>query len=144
MKMMITLGVLFITSIQPMLIILSMIMIVLFYSLYMKWMLMSFWFSYMMILVLMSGVLVIFTYMMSVLPNESFENSGMLFLLIGMYYLYNKLNYYEFVLDLSISSMEIWVSYLFVVSMFLVMYLLFLMILVVWISMMEMGAIRIM
>nr|YP_009680184.1 NADH dehydrogenase subunit 6 [Neoscona scylla]QDF64718.1 NADH dehydrogenase subunit 6 [Neoscona scylla] len=143
MKMMIMLGVLFVLSIQPMMVISSLIMIVLIYSMFLYWSLSSFWFSYMVILVLMSGVLVVFTYMMSVLPNESFEISSLMMLILGFVLMYKSSIYSEFIQDVGLSSMKIWTGVTMLMSLFLVMYLLFIMIMVVWVSMMELGAIRI-
>nr|YP_009040719.1 NADH dehydrogenase subunit 6 [Argiope bruennichi]AIA77331.1 NADH dehydrogenase subunit 6 [Argiope bruennichi] len=141
--MMVMLGVLFVLSIQPMMIISSLIFTVLLYAMYLYWNLSSFWFSYMVILVLMSGVLVVFTYMMSVLPNESFEVSSLVMLVLGIIVLYKYSGYEDFIQNISISSMGIWGSVTLVSSMFLVIYLLAMMVMIVWLSMMEKGAIRI-
>nr|YP_009689588.1 NADH dehydrogenase subunit 6 [Neoscona multiplicans]QCF46307.1 NADH dehydrogenase subunit 6 [Neoscona multiplicans] len=141
--MMIMLGVLFVLSIQPMMVISSLIIIVLVYSMFLYWSLSSFWFSYMVILVLMSGVLVVFMYMMSVLPNESFEVSSLMILILGFVLMYNSNFYNEFIQDVGLMSMKIWEGTTMLMSMFLVMYLLFIMIIIVWVSMMEVGAIRI-
>nr|YP_009691845.1 NADH dehydrogenase subunit 6 [Argiope perforata]QEG58625.1 NADH dehydrogenase subunit 6 [Argiope perforata] len=143
MKMTVMLGVLFVLSIQPMMVISSLIFTVLLYSMYLYWNLSSFWFSYMVILVLMSGVLVIFTYMMSVLPNESFEVSSLVMLVLGIILLYKYSGYEDFMQDMSMGSMSIWMSVTLMVSMFLVIYLLAMMVMIVWLSMMEKGAIRI-
>nr|YP_009172240.1 NADH dehydrogenase subunit 6 [Hypsosinga pygmaea]ALF36397.1 NADH dehydrogenase subunit 6 [Hypsosinga pygmaea] len=143
MKMIIMMGMLFMLSNQPMMIIGSLIFIVLLYSLLLYWMFSSFWFSYMVILVMMSGVLVIFSYMMSILPNESFEISGLLFLFLEIFLIY-KTNYSsEFVQDVSLEGVKIWWNCSLMYSLFLVMYLLLMMVMVVWISLMERGAIRI-
>nr|QNV12099.1 NADH dehydrogenase subunit 6 [Argiope bruennichi] len=141
--MMVMLGVLFVLSIQPMMIISSLIFTILLYAMYLYWNLSSFWFSYMVILVLMSGVLVVFTYMMSVLPNESFEVSSLVMLVLGIIVLYKYSGYEDFIQNISISSMGIWGSVTLVSSMFLVIYLLAMMVMIVWLSMMEKGAIRI-
>nr|YP_009240935.1 NADH dehydrogenase subunit 6 [Neoscona adianta]ALF63169.1 NADH dehydrogenase subunit 6 [Neoscona adianta] len=141
--MLFILGMLFVLSIQPMMVISSLIIIVLMYSMYLYWSLSSFWFSYMVILVMMSGVLVVFTYMMSVLPNESFEVSSLMMLVLGIVFLYKNTLYNDFIQDVSLSSMKIWVGVTMLMSLFLVVYLLFIMIMIVWVSMMEWGAIRI-
>nr|QNV12131.1 NADH dehydrogenase subunit 6 [Araneus diadematus] len=143
MKIMIMLGVLFILSIQPMMIISSLIFTVLMYSLYLFWYLSSFWFSYMMVLVLMSGVLVVFTYMMSVLPNESFEVSSLMVLVFSIVLMYKNKFHEEIIQDISLGSMKIWESMTMMLSLFLVIYLLFIMVMVVWVGMMERGAVRI-
>nr|YP_009117197.1 NADH dehydrogenase subunit 6 [Neoscona theisi]AJE26553.1 NADH dehydrogenase subunit 6 [Neoscona theisi] len=143
MKTMVMLGMLFVLSIQPMMVISSLIIIVLMYSMYLYWSLSSFWFSYMVILVLMSGVLVVFTYMMSVLPNESFEVSSLMVLVLGVVFLYKSDSYADFIQNMSLGSMKIWAGVTMLMSLFLVVYLLFIMVMVVWVSMMELGAIRI-
>nr|YP_009108134.1 NADH dehydrogenase subunit 6 [Araneus ventricosus]AIU45756.1 NADH dehydrogenase subunit 6 [Araneus ventricosus] len=143
MKLALMLGVMFVLSIQPMMIISSLIMVVLIYSFYLYWNLSEFWFSYMMVLVLMSGVLVVFTYMMSVLPNESFEVSSLVMLILGFVLMYKGEVYDEFIQNVSMGSMKIWSGISLIVSLFLIIYLLFIMVMVVWLSMMERGAIRI-
>nr|QNV12105.1 NADH dehydrogenase subunit 6 [Araneus quadratus] len=143
MKMVVMFGMFFVLSIQPMIMISMLIFTVFLYSMYLYWSLSSFWFSYMMILVLMSGVLVVFTYMMSVLPNESFEISSLVLLILGVVMMYKSNFYTEFYQNISLGSMKIWEKMTMVLSMFLVIYLLFIMIMVVWLSVMERGAIRI-
>nr|AIA77344.1 NADH dehydrogenase subunit 6 [Argiope amoena] len=141
--MMVIFGVLFVLSIQPMMVISSLIITILLYAVYLYWHLSSFWFSYMIILVLMSGVLVVFTYMMSVLPNESFEVSSLVLLVLSVILLYKYSGYEDYIQDVSLGSMGIWMSVTLVVSIFLVIYLLVMMVMIVWLSMMEKGAIRI-
>nr|YP_009161629.1 NADH dehydrogenase subunit 6 [Cyclosa argenteoalba]AKN58358.1 NADH dehydrogenase subunit 6 [Cyclosa argenteoalba] len=143
MKMVLLLGVMFILSNQPMMMISTLIFIILLYSLLMLWSLSSFWFSYMIILVLMSGVLVVFTYMMGVLPNESFEVSSLVMIVMGLVLTYKYFEFDEFILDESMSSMMIWEGTMFIMSLLLVVYLLGMMVIIVWMSMMEKGAIRI-
>nr|YP_009172227.1 NADH dehydrogenase subunit 6 [Cyrtarachne nagasakiensis]ALF36384.1 NADH dehydrogenase subunit 6 [Cyrtarachne nagasakiensis] len=143
MKMIVLVGMMFILSSQPMFLILSLIFLVMLYSLYMLWNLSMFWFSYMLVLVMMSGVLVIFSYMMSILPNESFEVSSLMILMLGMVIFLSGGEFLEFIQNTSLSSIMIWSGMMMMISMFLVIYLLFIMILVVWLSMMEWGAIRI-
>nr|AJR33123.1 NADH dehydrogenase subunit 6 [Cyrtophora moluccensis] len=141
--MVVMLGVMFILSTQPMMVISSLILTVLVYSIYLYWNLSSFWFSYMLILVLMSGVLVVFTYMMSVLPNEGFEVSSLVMLVLGVVFMTKYSGYDEYFMDMSMGSMKIWMSMTLVISVFLVIYLLVMMVMVVWLSMLEKGAIRI-
>nr|QHH25571.1 NADH dehydrogenase subunit 6 [Argiope ocula] len=143
MKMVVMLGVMFVLSIQPMMVISSLIFTVLLYAMFLYWNVGSFWFSYMIILVLMSGVLVVFTYMMSVLPNESFEVSSLVMLVLGIIMMYKYSGFEEFMSNISLGSMKIWGNLTLVWSMFLVLYLLVVMIMVVWVSMMEKGAVRI-
>nr|YP_009691858.1 NADH dehydrogenase subunit 6 [Cyclosa japonica]QEG58638.1 NADH dehydrogenase subunit 6 [Cyclosa japonica] len=143
MKMILLMGVMFILSIQPMMMISTLIFIILAYSLLMMWNLSSFWFSYMIILILMSGVLVVFTYMMGVLPNESFEVSSLVVIVMSLALMYKYSEMNEFIMEESLGSMLIWSGSLYMLSLMLVIYLLIMMVMVVWMSMMEKGAIRI-
>nr|YP_010415031.1 NADH dehydrogenase subunit 6 [Araniella displicata]URW97650.1 NADH dehydrogenase subunit 6 [Araniella displicata] len=143
MKAVVTLGILFVLSTQPMMVISSLIFTVLMYSLFLYWNLMSYWFSYMMVLVLMSGVLVVFTYMMSILPNESFEISSLIFVIMGITILHNYKGWVLESQEISLGSMKLWGDLMLVGSLVLVSYLLFMMIMIVWVSIMEKGAIRI-
>nr|YP_026101.1 NADH dehydrogenase subunit 6 [Habronattus oregonensis]AAT02492.1 NADH dehydrogenase subunit 6 [Habronattus oregonensis] len=141
--MLVLLGMLFVSSIQPMFMISSMIMIVLLYS-YMIYISMGgYWFSYALIMVMLSGVLVVFTYMVSLLPNEMFENYnfvymvGMMILLLGGYFM---VIYGE---KWGVVSLNLWLSYVGMFNIFMVSFLLSIMLMVVWMSYMGYGALRI-
>nr|YP_010154939.1 NADH dehydrogenase subunit 6 [Phanuelus gladstone]QQX28282.1 NADH dehydrogenase subunit 6 [Phanuelus gladstone] len=139
----ILMSMLFVSGIQPMLMISMLIMIVLLYS-YMIYVMMSgYWFGYVLMMVMLSGVLVLFTYMVSLIPNESFENynlmylMGLLFMMIGSYY------YWMMDLKHSFMSIMLWSSFMSLFNLFMISFLLMIMLLVVWLSFIGCGAIRV-
>lgn len=137
------LGVIFVLRVQPIMVIRSLIFTVLIYSLYLYWNIRRFWFRYIILLVLIRGVLVVFTYIISVLPNESFEISRLLVLIFSLILIYNNNFYEEFIQDIRLGRIKIWEIKTIVLSLFLVVYLLFIIIIVVWLRVIERGAIRI-
>nr|WAQ70312.1 NADH dehydrogenase subunit 6 [Lycosa sp.] len=134
-------GVLFIISLQPVFMVSSLIIITLFYSFYIFKLIGSYWFSYLLLLVMLSGVLVVFTYMVSLIPNESFEIYSMVLILFFMFFF---MKYYEmFKMDMGFVSMNLWESYLGMFSLFLISFLLVVMFLVVLLSNMNLGSVRV-
>nr|YP_009058783.1 NADH dehydrogenase subunit 6 [Plexippus paykulli]AIM52649.1 NADH dehydrogenase subunit 6 [Plexippus paykulli] len=138
----VVLGIFFVSSVQPMFMISSLILIVLMYSYIVYIMIGGYWFSYALMMVMLSGVLVVFTYMVSLIPNESFESynlmymMGMLLLLMGGYYILM----YDF--KGGMLSLSLWMTLVSVFNMFMVSFLLSIMLVVVWLSYMEYGALR--
>lgn len=143
MKIIIILGVLFILRIQPIIIIRRLIFTVLIYSLYLFWYLRRFWFSYIIVLVLIRGVLVVFTYIISVLPNESFEVSRLIVLVFRIVLIYKNKFHEEIIQDIRLGRIKIWERITIILRLFLVIYLLFIMVMVVWVGIIERGAVRI-
>nr|YP_010022218.1 NADH dehydrogenase subunit 6 [Oxyopes licenti]QOL12233.1 NADH dehydrogenase subunit 6 [Oxyopes licenti] len=136
------LGVLFIISLQPVFMVSILIFITLLYSYLIYKVIGTFWFSYMLLMVMLSGVLVIFTYMVSLVPNESFEVVNLVILLSFMVSMF--LNWgLNFNNDMGIMSMDLWASYLGSFSLFLVIFLLAVMLLVVVVSCMTEGSFRV-
>lgn len=86
MKISLFLGIIFIIRIQPLVIIGILLMLVIFYSLNIYFFSLRFWFGYILILIILSGVLVIFTYVIRLLPNENFE--FIRFLMIFSFFLF--------------------------------------------------------
>nr|QNV12052.1 NADH dehydrogenase subunit 6 [Linyphia triangularis] len=143
MKISLMLGLIFILSNQPMLMIGILMMLVCVYSLFIYYSVSSFWFGYILILVLLSGVLVIFSYVVSLIPNESFEVLSLMLLLVSFIYLFFLDFFYAMVEDLSFSSLLIWESLLSGYLMYLVMFLLGIMVMVVYVSTPFAGALRV-
>lgn len=143
MKIIVLGGVIFVISIQPIIIIRSLIITILIYSIYLLWRLRRFWFRYMIILVLIRGVLVVFTYIIRVLPNESFEISRLVIMVLGLILIFCYSGFEEFVEERSIGRIKIWGGVTFVLRFFLVIYLLVIIIIIVWVGIIEKGAIRI-
>nr|YP_009305891.1 NADH dehydrogenase subunit 6 [Dolomedes angustivirgatus]ANW36389.1 NADH dehydrogenase subunit 6 [Dolomedes angustivirgatus] len=135
-------GILFMISLQPVFMVSSLILITFFYSFFIYKEVGTYWFSYMLLLVMLSGVLVVFTYMVTLIPNESFEayNLVMVFMLMFMLLMEYK---FDFVKDMGLVTLNLWMTYLGMLSMFLVSFLLIIMLLVVFLSNMNIGALRI-
>lgn len=136
-------GALFILSVQPIIVIRRLILTVLIYSIYILWIIRSFWFRYIFVLVIMRGVLVVFTYIISVLPNERFELSSLVLVVLGLVILYKYSKFEEFIREGGQGAIQIWWGVIIFVRIFLVIYLLVVIIIVVWIRILEKGAIRI-
>nr|YP_010904385.1 NADH dehydrogenase subunit 6 [Heteropoda venatoria]WCS92213.1 NADH dehydrogenase subunit 6 [Heteropoda venatoria] len=142
MSMVLLLGVMFVSGIQPIFMVSSLIVIVFLYSLYVWSFMGSYWFSYVLIMVMLSGVLVVFTYMVSLIPNEVFETYNLVFLVMFMLMMVGGF-YSMYFLDKGFVSFNLWISYLGMFSLYLVIYLLGIMIMVVWISNLNEGAVRV-
>nr|YP_626386.1 NADH dehydrogenase subunit 6 [Trichonephila clavata]AAS15716.1 NADH dehydrogenase subunit 6 [Trichonephila clavata] len=141
--MVLFLGLMFILSIQPMMVISSLMLVVMIYSLMISFEVGSYWFSYMLVLVMLSGVLVVFTYMMSIFPNESFEISSLLIVMVMFFIFYSFKEESKFFMNWSSMSVKIWEGVSMLSSLYLVMFLLAVMIVVIWLSGMKEGAVRI-
>nr|YP_010252261.1 NADH dehydrogenase subunit 6 [Desis jiaxiangi]QTX95134.1 NADH dehydrogenase subunit 6 [Desis jiaxiangi] len=139
---MIVLGGFFLISIQPMFMIISLIFITLVYSIWIYQIMSTYWFSYALVMVMLSGILVLFMYMISLIPNESFEIYN---LIIIFFFLMWGLNvgFEEFKIDNSFICMNLWMNYVGIFNLFLVSFLLSIMIMVVWLSWCSKGTLRI-
>nr|YP_010318771.1 NADH dehydrogenase subunit 6 [Asemonea sichuanensis]ULX45820.1 NADH dehydrogenase subunit 6 [Asemonea sichuanensis] len=139
---MVLLSIMFLSSIQPIMMVSMMIMIVFMYS-YMIYKVMGgYWFSYILLMVMLSGVMVIFTYMSSLYPNESFESYNLVYVFMfmifytGMLILFYNINH-------SYISIGVWSSWFSMFNLCLVIFLLSIMLIVVWMSYMGYGSVRI-
>lgn len=138
------LGIFFVGRIQPIFIIRRLIFIVLLYS-YLIYMIMGrYWVGYILVIVILRGVLVVFTYIVRLIPNERFERFNLLgiifilFIIVGRYYVW----IYE--LKFGIISLFLWESYLGVFNIFIIRFLLMIMLVVVWLRYIGRGALRVM
>nr|YP_010219076.1 NADH dehydrogenase subunit 6 [Phoneutria boliviensis]UBY46229.1 NADH dehydrogenase subunit 6 [Phoneutria boliviensis] len=141
-SLMFLLGVMFIMSMQPVFMVSMLIVITFVYSYMIYKVVGTFWFSYVLLMVMLSGVLVVFTYMVTLCPNESFEVYSlvvmflfMVLFVVGIFFMYE--------LDFSIITVNLWISYLGMMSLFLVGFLFCIMLLVVSLSYVNDGALRI-
>nr|YP_010463263.1 NADH dehydrogenase subunit 6 [Ischnodemus noctulus]UUJ37787.1 NADH dehydrogenase subunit 6 [Ischnodemus noctulus] len=94
----------------------------------------SFWFSYIIMIIMLSGMLVLFTYMASIASNEKFKVSIKLILITMILFMMNmfmKINMEEFTTqDLSIILTQLFSSKSSIIIIMMVLYLLFTMIVV--------------
>nr|AUJ21384.1 NADH dehydrogenase subunit 6 [Tetragnatha macilenta] len=127
---------------HPILLMGGLVILVLSCMLYMYMMMNSFWMGYLLVLVMLSGVLVIFSYMLSLIPNLVFEEFVILFpLLLIMFSSYLVLDSCFF-LDLSCYLYSIWVMGMNLITTYLVVLLLLLMVIVLYLSIMSEGSLR--
>lgn len=136
------LGVFLIRSLQPIIIITIIIIIVLIYSYFVYISMIGYWFSYILVMVILSGVLVVFTYIVSLIPNELFENYNIIY----MYILFiGGVVSYEYILKEinELISLITWVSLYGIFNIFIVSFLFIVILVVVWLRNYNEGAIRV-
>nr|YP_009115239.1 NADH dehydrogenase subunit 6 [Wadicosa fidelis]AIZ97185.1 NADH dehydrogenase subunit 6 [Wadicosa fidelis] len=141
MMLMFLFGVLFVMSLQPVFMVSSLIIITLIYSYFIFKVIGSYWFSYLLLLVMLSGVLVVFTYMVSLIPNEVFEIYTVVLVFFLLFFLKKYDNLY--MMNMGFVSVNLWESYLGMFSLFLISFLLVVMFLVVLLSNMNIGSVRV-
>nr|YP_025746.1 NADH dehydrogenase subunit 6 [Cyriopagopus schmidti]AAP51156.1 NADH dehydrogenase subunit 6 [Cyriopagopus schmidti] len=130
-KMIVLMSLIFMISTHPMSLVMAMMVIVLMYSLEMYWSSGTFLYSMVLMLIILSGVMVIFTYMASMNPNEKFEFFfvGMMIMLLFSFYWGN-----EWKIMVTFEMLDMWNSSIMVVSEYLVSFLLVIMFMTIWIS----------
>lgn len=136
------LGIIFTMRLQPIFIVRILILITLLYSYMIYRTIGSFWFRYILLIVILRGVLVVFTYIVVLIPNESFEvyNLIILFSFIVLVIVEFIDNY---ILDYGIIRINVWVTYLGIITLFITGFLLIVILLVVSLSYINDGALRI-
>lgn len=142
MKILIMLGVVFVWGVQPLYIIIRMVLVVLRYSLYIYYVIGRYWFRYIIILVILRGVMVLFSYIVSLSPNHRFEMGGLILVVIFIYlvYFYNDLfNMYEIC---ELNCLDLWLGIRFFITYF-VLFLLRIIVLVVWVRSYCLGRLRV-
>lgn len=142
MKISILLGVIFVVSIQPLVIIRIILIIVLLYSLDIYYESIRFWFGYILILIVLRGVLVIFTYVIRLIPNESFEFFS--FLIMGLRLLILFIRKSFIILDNQrLFRILLWEGFIRGFIIYLGILLLIIIIIVIFLRRMTEGALRI-
>lgn len=142
--MIIVIGIFFITRIQPIFIIIRLIFIVLLYSYIIYIIMGGYWFGYVLVLVMLRGVLVVFTYIVRLIPNERFERFNLLIIItvilifIGGYYIL----VYE--LKFGMISLTLWRTFFGIFNIFMIGFLLIIILVVIWLRYMGRGALRVM
>lgn len=134
-------GLIFVSRIQPIFIIRSIIIITILYSYIIYIIIEIYWFGYVLVIVILSGVLVIFTYIVRLSPNERFENYNLVILLLVIFILiFRRYIYYD---NMSYISLFLWVSYVGLYNIYIVGFLLGVILMVVWIVGVKLGAVRV-
>nr|AXS65432.1 NADH dehydrogenase subunit 6 [Coleoptera sp. 18 KM-2017]AXS66608.1 NADH dehydrogenase subunit 6 [Tenebrionoidea sp. 22 KM-2017] len=109
----------------------------------------NFWFSYIMFLILIGGMLILFLYMTSIASNEKFKWNFKILMLLMMFFLLFNTSIYYFInkSTINLSSLNFSISLTKFIHhplmiMFIIMYLFIIMILVVKISNSKKGPLR--
>lgn len=137
------LGIFFISRIQPIFMIRILILIVLAYSYLIYFVLGGYWFGYALIIVMLRGILVVFTYIVSLIPNDRFEEYNLLYIFrliiftIGGSYIFIYYNKFRRI------SLILWGSFFRNFNIFIVRFLLLIILLTVWLRYFGYGALRI-
>lgn len=136
------LGIMFVMRLQPVFIVRVLIVITFFYSLIIYNSMGTFWFRYILLIVMLRGVLVVFTYIVTIVPNESFEIYNLvivfffiILLIVECMDLFN--------LDFRVVTVNLWGNYIGMIVLFLVGFLLRVMLLVVSLRYINDGAFRV-
>lgn len=134
-------GTLFVIRLQPVFIVRSLIIITLVYSYFIFKVIGSYWFRYLLLLVILSGVLVVFTYIVSLIPNESFE---VYMIVIVFFFIFFFIKYYDlYNVNIGFISVNLWERYLGMFRLFLIRFLLVVIFLVVILRNINIGSVRV-
>lgn len=144
MKIIIILGLIFVWRVQPYFIIIRIIIITMGYSIFIYYKMDRYWCRYILILVIIRGVLILFTYIARLIPNERFEYIRLIyvrlficiFIIIGIKF---ERGYFE---DMRIIILKIWEVLVRLYNLYFVIFLLIIMLMVVWLRNFGEGAVR--
>jgi len=141
-KITLLLGLIFIVSIQPLIMIRVILGVVLLYSLGIYYESIRFWFGYILMLIVLRGVLVIFTYVVSLIPNERFEFLSILVLFVSIFFFFI---YKRFIIldNQSLLRVLLWEGLMSGYLIFLGVFLLGIIIIVIFLRRIVDGALRI-
>lgn len=140
--MFLVLGIVFIGWIQPMVIVIGIIMITLYYSYGIIEFVGGYWYRYALVLVMISGVLVVFTYMVRIIPNEGFEVLGLVNLSVFFVLLIEKVEL-RMLDDIGLMTLKLWDLWVSGVNIYMVMFLFFVIVIVVWLGGVTVGSLRV-
>lgn len=135
-------GLIFIRRMQPIFIIRRLILVVLIYSYIIYIIIRGYWFRYALVIVILRGVLVVFTYMVRLIPNERFENYNLLYMMGIIMFLIG--NFYIWMYDVKIGmiSLNLWRRFIGIFNIFIIRILLGIILVVVWLRYIGCGALR--
>lgn len=139
----VVLGLIFIRRMQPIFIVRRLILIILIYSHIIYIIIGGYWFRYALIIVMLSGVLVVFTYIVSLVPNERFENYNLLYIMGIIMFMIRIFYVWSYDLKYGIISLSLWRSFFRIFNIFIVSFLLTIMLIVVWFRYIGCGALRV-
>lgn len=90
----------------------------------------GYWFRYILLIVMLRGVLVVFTYIVRLIPNERFEIYGIIILFFIIIRILIEF-FCKYKYDMSIIRINFWNSYIGFINLFIIVFLLIIMLLVV-------------
>lgn len=137
------LGLIFIRRMQPIFIVRSLILIVLIYSYIIYIIIGRYWFRYALIIVILRGVLVVFTYMVSLIPNERFENYNLLYMIGVIIFIVGRFYVWSYDLKYGVIRLNLWRNFFRIFNIFMVSFLLTIILIVVWFRYIGCGALRV-
>lgn len=140
----ILLGILFVRRIQPIFIIGRLIFIVLLYSYLIYMIIGRYWVGYILVMVILRGVLVVFTYIVRLIPNERFERFNILNMIIVLFIIVGRYYVWIYEIKFGMITLILWNTYLGVFNVFVIGFLLIVILIVVWLRYMGRGALRVM
>lgn len=140
---MILIGLIFIRRIQPMFIVRSLILIVLLYSYIIYIIIGNYWFRYALVIVMLRGVLVVFTYIVRLIPNERFENYNLLYIIGVIIFLVGRFYVWLYDIKMGVISLNLWRRFFSFFNIFIVVVLLGIILVVVWLRYIGFGALRV-
>nr|AKG65077.1 NADH dehydrogenase subunit 6 [Tetragnatha maxillosa] len=137
------LGVFIIWGSHPILMMGGLLVLVLSSLLYLYYNTLMFWGGYLLLMVMLSGILVIFSYMLSLVPNLAFGEFSMFMpLLLGLILVYLEMEKF-YLMDFSLYIFSIWGGSFSMMTFYLVSLLLLLMVIVLHMSEMKKGSVRV-
>lgn len=139
----IILGLIFIRRMQPIFIVRRLILIILIYSYIIYIIMGGYWFRYALIIVMLSGVLVVFTYIVSLIPNERFENYNLLYMIGIIIFIVRIFYVWSYELKYGIIRLRLWRNFFRIFNIFMVSFLLTIILIVVWFRYVGCGALRV-
>lgn len=144
MKIVFVIRFLFIWSVQPFLIIIRIIILTLLYSLLVYYFIKRYWYAYMLVLVIIRGVLVLFSYFIRLISNVKFELLSFVYIRIFLFFVFLfKINKDVFFIDdFSFISFKFWERIIGLYNIYLVLFLLIIIVMVVWLRNLNIGAVR--
>lgn len=142
-KIVIFLGIIFIWGSHPLLIIGGLVILVLATFLYLYYRLTRFWVGYLLVLVILRGILVIFSYILRLIPNLAFEEFNLFIpILMLIFILYSFLDKI-YLSDLRSYCYVIWSNEIGIITFYLVRLLLLLIVIVLFLRIIRKGSLRV-
>lgn len=136
-------GLIFIRRIQPIFIVRRLILIILIYSYIIYIVIGGYWFRYALIIVILRGVLVVFTYIVSLIPNERFENYNLLYIVGIIIFIVGRFYIWRYDIKFGIIRLRLWRRFFRIFNIFIVRLLLTIILIVVWFRYVGYGALRV-